>query len=84
EYCDQAAQSDRWCLATRGEAHFVLGNFDDSESFYRQALAVTNSPRERQSMYSQAMQIAFCFGDEQVSRIEGLFGVVKNSEFGAD
>lgn len=57
EHC-KASPPDQWNLATQGEAQIVLGDLGQAAELYIQAVGITQSPRERQSMYSQARQLA--------------------------
>lgn len=75
DYCARADES-RWCWATKGEAYLMIKDQKKAESCYRKALDGTSSPRERQSMYSQAIRVALCTGGEESGRaIEEIFGV---------
>ena len=49
-----AAGVDRWRRATEGEAAIILGDDEAALTAYRQALELTPSPREIDSMYQQA------------------------------
>jgi len=50
------AKRDHWCLATQGEAHFYLGEWDTGLGFYNDAIE-HGEPREIESMYEQAVLI---------------------------
>lgn len=77
DYCDLADQN-LWCWATRGEAHLILKDQAKAESCYRIALDKAQSPRERQSMYSQAIRVGLRTGGEESGRaIERIFGVTE-------
>lgn len=75
EHCALAERS-QWSLATQGEAYLMLEDIGLAENFYREAIAQTHSPRERQSMYSQAIRVALRMGGEDAGRaIQQVFGV---------
>lgn len=69
------AEINHWNLATQGEASLVLGNVSEAKAFYRAALNLTQSPRERDSMYTQAVIVAERAGGEQLAReVSDVFG----------
>jgi len=75
EHCAQAEQN-QWCAATQGEAHLMLGDCIQAKDYYCKAIALTNSPRERDSMYSQAIRVALrACGESGGRTIEQAFGV---------
>lgn len=75
EHCAQSDQN-HWCQATQGEACLMLNEVERAKAYYREAIAITDSPRERQSMYSQAIRVALRTGGEDAGRvIEQVFGV---------
>ncbi|PHQ30248.1 caspase family protein [Leeuwenhoekiella nanhaiensis] len=51
--CDEDNFDSLWKLATLGEAHIYLGNFEESRSFYENAVVLAG-PREKHSMYTNA------------------------------
>ncbi|MAW95222.1 MULTISPECIES: caspase family protein [unclassified Leeuwenhoekiella] len=51
--CDEDNFESLWKLATLGEAHLYLGNFDSSKSFYEKAVVLAG-PREKLSIYTNA------------------------------
>ncbi len=53
EHCDRAEQN-HWCLASKGEARFYLGEWAGAFDDYAAALAAHARPREIESMYQQA------------------------------
>lgn len=74
-HCAQAGET-HWRLATEGEAHLMVGDLDQAEMLYSRAIALTGSPREIDSMYSQAIRVATrVFGSNGADRIERLFGL---------
>jgi hypothetical protein len=63
-------------MATEAEAFLMLGDLDRAETMYRRAKAMTDSPREIDSMYTQAIRVATrVFGRNGAIRIESLFGL---------
>ena len=69
----QAAKTN-WSLATQGEAQLMLGDLDRAQEFYARAITMTISPREIDSIYSQAIRVAVrTFGQDGADRIERLF-----------
>lgn len=65
-----------WMLATQGECSLILGNLDDALSFYGDALKITQSPRQIDSMFSQAARIVSrAFGKHGAKRLEEVFGL---------
>lgn len=74
-HCSQA-QETQWRFATEAEALLMLGDLNGAETLYRRAKAMTDSPREIDSMYMQAIRVATrVFGKQGAVRIEGLFGL---------
>lgn len=64
-----------WMLATQGECSLILGNLDDGLKFYGEALKITRSPRQIDSMFSQAARIVSrVFGKDGTQRLEKVFG----------
>ena len=51
--CDEDHFDSLWKLATLGEAHIYLGNFEESRSFYEKAVVLAG-PREKHSIYTNA------------------------------
>lgn len=75
EHCRQAAPH-HWRDATQGEALLMLGELERAEETYRQAVASVESPRDMDSMYSQAIRVAErVFGRRGITRMEKVFGV---------
>ena len=73
DHC-KAASDGKWRRATEGEAHLLLGEFDDSIKGYQAAVNSKPSPRELDSMYQQALRVASLVADESVAgRIEAIF-----------
>ncbi|MBD0305703.1 MAG: alpha/beta hydrolase, partial [Nitrospiraceae bacterium] len=61
------SKNKKWRLATQGEAHLILGDFDIALDDYRQAAAEMPSARERESTFTQALRVADLVGaDERV------------------
>lgn len=72
-HCDQAADS-QWNQATRAEAALMRGDLDAALTGYAAAITRTRSPREIDSMYSQAFRVADrVHGEDGATRIEKLF-----------
>ncbi|MHB1658171.1 MAG: alpha/beta fold hydrolase [Acidithiobacillus sp.] len=70
------SNQNHWCLATKGEAYLILNDVVRAEELYREAIARTDSPRERQSMYTQAIRVALrTRGDDAGRTIAQVFGV---------
>lgn len=73
EHCD-AAPEDAWNLATRGEAHLILGDADAALEGYERALALEPGPRQIESMFTQSVRVAELLGDRAAGRrLEALF-----------
>jgi hypothetical protein len=74
-HCNQTPPS-AWRHATEGEAALFLEDLDGATKFYRAAIELTQSPRELDSMYSQAVRVgARVFGERGVITIEKTFGL---------
>jgi pimeloyl-ACP methyl ester carboxylesterase len=74
-HCKQASEG-AWRHATEGEVALILRGLDEAERHYSQAVADAESPREIDSMYSQAVRVAErVFGRRGVSRIRTVFGL---------
>lgn len=77
-HCETAAHTN-WRLATAGEAQLMLENLETAIALYSAAIEKTVSPRQIESMYSQAVQVAErVFGQEGVSRIERVFDLPRS------
>ena len=75
DHCATSPPS-HWSYATEGEAALILGDLDRADMFYRKAISMTNSPRDLDSMYSQAIRIAArVLGELGAEHVETLFGV---------
>jgi len=58
------------------EALLIMGNLGEAANRYAAAIVATSSPREADSMYGQAAQVAErMFGREGLAKIEEVFGV---------
>ncbi|SFH60064.1 Alpha/beta hydrolase family protein [Nitrosospira sp. Nsp14] len=67
-------RNTNWSLATQGEAQLMLKDLERAEHFYAGAILATNSPREVDTIYSQAIRVAArVFGQDGASRIDQLF-----------
>ena len=76
KHCSQASSETNWRFAAEAEAFLMLRNLDGAERLYRRAKALTVSPREIDSMSSQAIRVANrMFGKQGAARIETVFGV---------
>lgn len=74
-HCSQAKET-QWRFATEAEAFLMLGDLDGAETLYRRAKAMTDSPREIDSMYTQAVRVATrIFSKKGAIRIETVFGL---------
>lgn len=70
----QKTDETHWRFATEGEAQLMLGNLDGAIILYDKAISLTNSPREINSMYSQAIRVATrIFGSDGAKQLETLF-----------
>jgi hypothetical protein len=68
------ARNTNWSFATQGEALLMLGDLEGAQHAYAIAIMMTTSPREIDSIYSQAVRVAVkIFGQEGADRIEQLF-----------
>lgn len=73
-HCKKAGDS-HWRRATQAEAALILGNLPRARKYYREALAMASSERERDSIYSQAVRVAAkIFGEPGVKEIATLSG----------
>ncbi len=80
EHAVQVNPMTNWMLATQGECSLILGNLDDGLRFYTEALMITKSPRQIDSMFSQAARIVTrAFGREGAHRLEKVFGYSKRN-----
>jgi pimeloyl-ACP methyl ester carboxylesterase len=74
-HCDNSAAS-HWRSATEGEAWLILGDEERAHHAYRRAISLTQTARDLDSIYSQAIRIAARVkGDDGARRLEGLFGL---------
>lgn len=76
EYCQKAqaaelASDRKWRLATEGEALIHLGQWNEVEARYRQAIAPEQhaTPREIDSMYRQAIYLSREVGNDTVTEM---------------
>ena len=68
------ARNTNWSFATQGEALLMLGDLEGAQHVYAIAITMTTSPREIDSIYSQAVRVAVkIFGQDGADRIEQLF-----------
>lgn len=73
EHCGKAADT-MWREATMAEAQLILGDIEGASIRYAWAIGRALSPREVQSMYSQALDIAErIYGTAGVATIERTF-----------
>ncbi len=80
EHAVQVNPMTNWMLATQGECSLILGNLDGGLRFYTEALMITKSPRQIDSMFSQAARIVTrAFGREGAHRLEKVFGYSKRN-----
>lgn len=80
-----AARDDHWREATRADAHLMLGDLTAACIAYESAVQRTKSPREIDSMYSQAIPLAaHLFGEQGIRAVEKAFGASRNSAPGGD
>jgi len=78
EYCSNARETN-WRVATEAEACLMLEDFSQAVSLYPKAISLTQSPREIESMYSQAVRVATrVFGRKGTKGIEQVFGASPN------
>ncbi len=58
-YCARVEESDKWSLATEGEANLIMGNIEPGLEKYKQAIQKEHhaNSREIESMYNQATRI---------------------------
>lgn len=65
-----------WSIATLAEAALILDGLEVAAELYSEAVPMTSSPREKNSMYSQAILLSgWLFGGKGVQRIESVFGI---------
>jgi pimeloyl-ACP methyl ester carboxylesterase len=75
KHCAQSSETS-WRFATEAESFLMLRNLDGAETLYRRAKALTDSPREIDSMCMQAIRVAQrIFGRPGAARIEAVFGL---------
>ena len=73
EHC-QAAKTDKWRLATEGEANLLLGRIDAAMDHYQAAINNNPSPRQLDSMFQQAVRVASLVGNEGAAdRLQKIF-----------
>ncbi|HXO28253.1 MAG TPA: alpha/beta hydrolase [Thermoanaerobaculia bacterium] len=74
-YCSLGPPSDKWRLATEGEAHLYLRHQAQALARYAAALATEPDPREVDSMHQQALFVVRALGDEPTEvALRSLFG----------
>jgi len=70
------AERNHWNLATQADAYLMLDDMAKAEELYQCAIGSADSPREAQSMYSQALLVAHRVAGRDGGRlIEKVFGV---------
>lgn len=80
DHCDHCKES-QWRIATEGEALLILGKLSDGIARYRQAICMSGSQREIDSMYAQALRVAErMYGEEGLAQIEITFGLRAQDE----
>ena len=80
----QSAKDNHWRHATQGDAYCILGDLKRACEAYSLAVLVANSPREIDSMYSQAIRLAgHTFATPGIEAVESAFGVGKNAAPGS-
>ncbi|MEK6371169.1 MAG: alpha/beta hydrolase [Acidobacteriota bacterium] len=68
-------QELQWLRATEGEAQLILGNAAAALPKYREAAGIAMSPRERDSMFQQAVRVPSIFGDKATAEeLTHIFG----------
>jgi len=74
-HCLKAASS-HWTFATLGEASLMLGKLEAAVGWYRKAFAMGATPREKESMATQAVFVAErVFGKQGMREIYSVFGL---------
>jgi pimeloyl-ACP methyl ester carboxylesterase len=77
DHCSKGAPS-QWRSATEGEALLMLEKSEEGYRAYTEAIAMTNSQREIDSMYAQAFRVSErIYGESGLIRIERTFGYGK-------
>ncbi|MER9935141.1 alpha/beta fold hydrolase [Mesorhizobium sp. M0088] len=75
EHCNFAPVS-HWQLATQGEAKLILGDMNGAMESYKLAIEKCASPRDRESMATQALSVANrVYGHEGAKQIGKVLGV---------
>jgi tetratricopeptide (TPR) repeat protein len=75
EHCKHCAIS-QWRLATQGEALLILGDSAQAFACYDDAIKLTSSQRDIDSMYSQAFRVAErIYGQDGLLKVEQTFGL---------
>lgn len=75
-----AARNDHWRSATQGDALLMLGQLSAACIEYGVAVQRTKSPREIDSMYSQAIRLSErIFGEAGIRTVETAFGASAES-----
>ncbi len=75
KYAEQAADS-HWRAATFGDSHAILGDLDSACLSYTRACQLASSPRDIQSMYTQALRIGDrIYGGKGISAVQHAFWV---------
>lgn len=68
-------QDLHWLRATEGEAQLILGDAAKALPKYREAAGMATSPRERDSMFQQAVRVASILGDKAAAEeLTHIFG----------
>jgi pimeloyl-ACP methyl ester carboxylesterase len=76
-----SAVQNHWRWAVEGDALAMLGDLDSACRAYSTARASASSPREIDSMYSQAVRIAArIYGTSGVTRVEQSFRIAGGSQ----
>jgi len=74
-HCEKCAIS-QWRIATEGEALLILGKLNDGIARYKEAITITTSQLQIDSMYGQALRIAErMYGENGLTQIEQAFGL---------
>lgn len=72
----RSAPENHWRVATEAEAELICGDLKYALELYSRAISMTQSPRNIDSMYSQAIQVATrTHGQDGTKHIEETFGV---------
>ena len=70
----EESSKTQWSYATTGEALLILGKLDSASEAYKEAKALSETLRERESMYMQASSVANrIYGEKGIKVVDQVF-----------